>query len=748
MTLIQFFRLLNRNLNLFLLSSIALAVVTYMLTRNLPKTYESQAEVFTGIASGINVDAVDNVKVDFLTSATEFDNLINIIKSRQTLEEVGMRLLVQHMMLDSADPGYINQENWGHFQYKMPDSLKQALLDPYSVENTLRRVKYYKEKYWDDEKVKLTFESPGSHYSWKRISSIGVSRVQSSDLLRIYFSSNDPGITQNTLLILIEVFTKNMAVIKSGQSASVVEYFRAKVNEAAQDLNLAEDRLQTFRIKNRVINYQEQTRSLTIEKERMEDEYQAEIAKRQAALAALTKLEEQLALNSVMIQLGNDILNKKQELIDLQSKIAELETYLNDADLLQKLRSKALLLTEEVRNMLAQRYAYSRTTEGISVATIIDSWLDATLALDAANARVEVFLKRKEYFREQYDKYAPLGSQFARLERDIDIKEANYLELLNSLNQALLRQRGEMVASGGQVVTQPPPFPHEPNPSKGTMLIMVGAIVGFIVPFLFIVLKELLDSTIKTPVRGEEITGLKMVGAYPDLTARSEVKNVNFEWLHEKAAAHLAQNIRLEGKDKGSRQMAKNIVVFSTRKEDGKQLTTHVVANELASLNFRVLVMGPKELPKGETPYYDYLIYKNDRDFVNTEHITELIPMGFDPMLYDYVFLVLGSVLTNPYPLNLLDQFNVSICVVGAFRDWNRADETALAEFTETLGFKPRLILNGVEPDYMASVLGEIEKDRSWIRRFIKGILSLQLKSAFRRGIKKQKAPKRVEGRL
>ncbi len=747
MTLVQFFRLLNRNLNLFLLCAITLAVVTSFLTRNMPKTYESQAEIFTGIASGINVDAVENVKVDFLTSATEFDNLINIIKSRQTLEEVGMRLLVQHMMLDSADPAYINEQNWNDFRWKISDSLEQVLLDPYSVENTLRRVRYYKEKYWDDEKVQYTFESSGSPYSWKRISSIGVSRIQSSDLLKIYYSSNDPGITQNTLLILIEVFTKNMAMIKSGQSASVVEYFQAKVDEAAGELNEAEDRLQQFRIANRVINYQEQTRSLTIEKERMEDEYQAEIAKQQAAMATLKKLEEQLALNNVMIQLGNDILNKKQELIDLRSKIAELETYLNDADLLQKLRSKALSLEEEVRNMLSQRFAYSRTTEGISVATIIESWLDASLALDAANARVNVFLQRKEYFREQYDKYAPLGSRFARLERDIDIKEANYLELLNSLNQALLRQKGEMVSSGGQVVTQPPPYPHEPNPDKKMMLIMVGGIVGFIVPFLFIVMKELLDSSIKTPERGEENTGLKLIGAYPDLTARSEVKNVDFEWLHAKSAAQLAQNLRLESKGKGSRQMAKGIIVFSTRAGDGKQLTTHVLANELVSLNFRILVMAPKELPQGETPYYDHIVYKNDKDFVNAEHITELIPMGFDPMLYDYVFLVLGAVLTNPYPLNLLDQFNVALCVTGAFRDWNRADETALKEFSETMGTEPRLLLNGVEPDYMSSVLGEIAKDRSWLRKFIKGILSLQLKTkSFGRG--KKRETKQIKGRL
>lgn len=732
---------------MFLLSSIALAVVTYMLTRNLPKSYDTEAQVFTGIASGINVGAVDNIKVDFLTSATEFDNLINTIKSRKTLEEVGMRLLVQHMMLDSAHPAYINEANWGHFRYKIPDSLEQELLDPYSVENTLRKVRRYKDKYWYDEKVKLTFENSGSPYSWKRIASIGVSRVQSSDLLKIFYSSDDPGIAQNTLLILIEVFTKNMALIKSGQSASVVEYFQRKVNEAAGELNEAEDRLQSFRIKNRVINYQEQTRSLTIEKERMEDEYQAEIAKRQAALAALKKLEEQLALNHVMIQLGNDVLNKKTELIELRAKIAELETYLNDADLLQKLRAKALLLEEQVRNMLSQRFSYSRTTEGIPVTTIIDSWLDATLALDAANARVAVFLERKEYFREQYDKYAPLGSQFARLERDIDIKEANYLELLNSLNQALLRQKGEMVSSGGQVVTQPPAFPHEPNPSKGTMLILVGAIVGFIVPFFFVVLKELLDSTIRTPERGESQTGLDLIGAYPELTARREVKNVDFEWLHEKAAALIAQNIRLEAKDRGSRQMAKNILVFSTRKSDGKQLTTHVIANELVSLNMRVLVMGPKDLPAGEKPYYDYITYKNDRDFVNTEHITELIPMGFDPILYDYVFLILGAILTNPYPLNLLDQFNVSLCVTGAFRNWNRADATALDEFSDILEYKPRLLLNGVEPDYMSSVLGEIEKDRSWLRRFIKGILSLQLKTgSFGRG--KKRNTKVVKGRL
>lgn len=732
MTLIQFFRLFNRNLNLLLLSALSLAVVTYLLTRNLPKTYESSTEIYTGIASGIDIGAVDVLKVDYLTTSTEFDNLLNIIQSDATLEEVGMRLLVQHMMLDSADPAYISEENYEHFKYKMPDSIKNILLDPYSVENTLRRVRYYREKYWFDERVKLTFDMEASPYSRKAIDNIRVRRIQSSDLINISYSFNDPGIAQNTLLILTEVFRNNVAKIKSGQSEGAVRYFSEKVAEAAKALNEAEDNLQNFRIENRVINYQEQTKSLAIRKESMEEAYQDELAAQRAAKAAVEKIEEQLSLNNVMIQLGQDFLNTKTELIDLRAQIAELETYLNDADLLQRLRDKAQKLEEKARNILSKRFQYSRTTDGVPVTRLINEWITHILEYDATTARVAVFQERKSYFQREYDKYAPLGSMFARLERDISIKEKNYLEMLNSLNQALLRQRGDMEATGGQVVTQAPEYPRKAEAGKEKLLILVAGVFGFVLPLLFILLRELLDQSIRTPERGEELTGLKLLGAYPDLTARSQVKNVNFEWLHEKASGLLVQNLRLQSLHKGSKHLAKNILVFSTRAKDGKQLTTHVLANELSALNMRVLVMAPKALPESEKPYYDYVVYENDTKFLNSEHITELVPLGFDPMLYDYIFMIVDGILTNPYPLNLLPQFHFSVCVTGAFRDWNRADKVALEELSQTMGQEPLLLLNGVEPDFMSSVLGEIEKQRSWVRRFIKGILSLQLKSSGR----------------
>ncbi|MDZ7845889.1 MAG: hypothetical protein U5L96_03425 [Owenweeksia sp.] len=67
--------------------------------------------------------------------------------------------------------------------------------------------------------------------------------------------------------------------------------------------------------------------------------------------------------------------------------------------------------------------------------------------------------------------------------------------------------------------------------------------------------------------------------------------------------------------------------------------------------------------------------------------------------------------------------------MVSANRVWNKADKYALAEFTETLRSKPRLILNGVSPDFIDQVLGEIEKSRSALRKFLKGLVTMQFKS-------------------
>ena len=67
--------------------------------------------------------------------------------------------------------------------------------------------------------------------------------------------------------IINQVAASNVAKIKLGQSDDVVEYFKEQVNLADKRLDDVEQRLQDFRVQNKVINYDEQTRSLAQKKE-------------------------------------------------------------------------------------------------------------------------------------------------------------------------------------------------------------------------------------------------------------------------------------------------------------------------------------------------------------------------------------------------------------------------------------------------------------------------------------------------
>lgn len=699
------------------------------MTRNLPKEYKSETEIFTGIASGPTIAGLESTGLDFFAANNDYDNMINVIKSKQTLVEVGERLLVQHMMLDSANPRFITDANWGHFRYKIPQELEDSLLVPNSVEQTLENIRQYRMEHYDSYRIKLTFDDPGSPYSYKAIQRITVYRLQNSDLINISYSWDDPGIAQHTLDILNDVFTVKLAQIKQGQGASVITYFEDQVSEAVDRLKDVESRLKDFRINNRIINYEEQTKSIATLKEMMETEYQHELAIKASAEAAVMKLEEQLSLNKEIMKFSNLILADKQELAKIKSKIVELEVYQKDSPVLKELRRQAKKLEAKLANILEKRYQYSRTTEGVPIKETLSQWLVYSLALDESKARLEIYESKKAYFRDIYDEFSPLGSELARMEREIAVEERNFLELLQGLNMAKMHQQSETLATGGLVVTVQPNFPLRHKKSKAMLLVFVSAVIGFLMPMSIVIVMEFLDNTVRNPERAEELTNLKLLGAFPDLTKRTDNRNVDMDWLKDKSLGLLSQNTRLEMRNLGiAEQKPKYVVVYSTRERDGKAFMTHLLANELVSLNFKVMVIYHKDMDN-EDAFYDVARYENNKQFLKTKSFEDLVPVEYDASLYDFVFITFESILTEQYSLDLNERADMAFCCISANRSWAKADKFAMKEFINTLNVQPRLIVNGVEPDYMDAVLGDIKKRRSALRKFLKMVFTLQFNS-------------------
>ncbi len=738
MTLIHFIRLFNRNLKLFIFTSVLLGVLVYLFTMRQPKEFQSETEIYTGLASGVDVTDVNRRTLDFFSASNAFDNLINIIKSRQTLEETGERLLAYHLVFGKIDPLIMSEETFEQLNKWLPVNERRRLTVENDLEATLQLIRDFKRDNQTSTVVSSLFYNQSSPYSHKAINAANVVRVGSSDLIRIDYKWSDPAVCQKTLEILNRVFTGKMGEIKVGQSDDVIVYFRKQVEEAFNRLQAAEDRLKQFRTENRIINYDEQTKSIAIMKESLEDEYQKEVAIKASAEASLEKLEQQLEINKEIVKFSDQILVLRTELSDISAKIALMEVYYQNDEELQLLKTKQAELKAQMSKDLEMRFAYGRTTDGVQIAELLNEWLRYTLTLDESNARLRVFNTRKDYFMDIYDEFSPLGSKIGQMEREIGIEEQNYLQQLHSLNQALLKQKGEAISSGGVVVTVPPFFPLEPLKSRRVFLIMIAFVVGFILPLFAVVILDYLDQTIRTPERATRLTKLNLLGAYPNMEGSMTLKDgTDYSIMSNLGVGLLCQNLLLEVKKLGIQDKpGKQIAFFSTEPGDGKSRVSHEIANELSLLGFQVLVLRYKQSEYDDEILYRQAMFPIDRQYLNARSPEDLLPNGVFFRNFDFVFLEIPAILQSRYPVDVIERMDVAVMVVRATRLWRKADVHALDEISKVFKVKARVALNGVAPDDMEEVIGESSRKQPWLLTFMKRLVTLEFMA--KKGFKRQ----------
>ena len=138
--------------------------------------------------------------------------------------------------------------------------------------------------------------------------------------------------------------------------------------------------------------------------------------------------------------------------------------------MLETLRKEEAKLQNQLKTDLLNKSVFERTTDGVDVQKLLESWVDASLALDESKARVAVFDERKRYFEDEYTRMTPLGSQLSKIERKIAVKEEYYLEILHGLNEAVLHKQTLSLSSDGLRTSVEPTYPTKALPSKDCCL--------------------------------------------------------------------------------------------------------------------------------------------------------------------------------------------------------------------------------------------------------------------------------------
>jgi uncharacterized protein involved in exopolysaccharide biosynthesis len=823
MKVIDILRLLGRNLLLLVLTPIVLAVLVSYLTRKPTYSYSSETTLYTGIASGSSVEM--DKSLSFFATNTAFDNLINIIKSRETQQEVAIRLLAQHLMLEKYDPKYISKQSFqslrkitpdyitrlivkkgkagpasapaatqgeGTFSFESLDTtnamfMQPATIDKAAFEQTVKNLEAYMASSDTNFVYKLLyFNNP--HYSIKAISSVNVQRISSSDLVKLKYDSDDPGICQQTLVLLTEVCIKNYKFIKENRSDAIVKYFEYQLAQAAARLKVGEDKLLQFNEENNIINYYEQSKAVAVVKEDLDVDYNNKRIKIAGLQAAIKRIEEKLNNQQQVNLKSSSIIEKRNQLGNINSKIATAETIeygkTIDNEQLVKLKTEAERLKDEIRNSVNDLYGYGNTTEGLPVSTLLSDWIANVIEYEDTKAGINVLGERIKEFQKQYAIYAPAGANIKRIEREISVSEQEFLEILHGLNLAKLKMQDAELSSTIKAV-DPPFFPLSPNPTKRKILVIMAALVGFLIVFSSILAFEYFDDTLKNTYKVSKFVKLKVLGVYPKILLNTG--SLNFPFVTNRLLEIIIQQIDLLTTKDTDSAGVRTLLFLGSLSNEGKTVTAGNIAWKLKKQGKKVLFLNfsrealrqaetsqigyPQTPPASSTSGFirsknkpafighllgaensridtsspflqnpetyldktEYMHYSAENEYFSVSSYQDIVKankltLDFEPQ---YVLIEVPPILYYSYPQKLVANSDLAILLCRANRVWSEADQGALDTLMKITRQEPVVLLNGVETEAVESVLGDLPKKRSWIRRIMKNIIRLQFKSSY-----------------
>jgi len=663
---------------LIILPLIAL-VVAWFMTRHMERVYDANTTIYTGMVTAYNLEGGTGVAGG--NTKANMTNLMLMITTDNTIHEVALRLFGRCMMYGNPnkDNNYISAEHFRQLSASVPADVK-ALINHNSEQITYANLKAYERPTQDNYLFGLV-----NYHQWFGINSITsrlkVVQLRNSDIIDIGYSANDPGITFNTLEILNEVFAKQYADLRYGETNNVIKFFEREVSRLFKVLTNAEDDIIRYNVSKRIINYGEQTKIVSGQDGNQKVSDNTLLMNYTTSKALMDYLERQLGDRAKVIRANREFTNQITDISRIQSRISnlklmsseggnEVESQLELAKaerMLQDAQDRMKDLTRDIEGS-----AYSTET-GIKASTLIGKWVEQVLLLEETKAKMTA----QDVMREKIDKeilyYAPIGATINRKERHIGFIEANYMEMLRALNSARLRQRNLQMTTASLRTLNPPMFPMNAQPTNRMMILLGAFALAFVLTALYFFIIELLDRTLRDRMRSELITKIPVMGCFPkESTLRYRRFN---KTIADMALRQLSKELLPHFKE--GQQNVLNLL--STDAGNGKSYIAQELENYWISIGLQVRRLT-----------YDEDFLAEDSRFIMAKGIKDICP---DILPNEIAIVEYPNLDDNSISPALLNMGTVNLLVTRANRTWKDVDQKALKELNERLEDKNTLFM-------------------------------------------------------
>lgn len=609
---IQFLRLLQRNKITLILVPLITVIVCYFLVRRLPDTYESHARIATGL-----VDKTDQVITRAKDEqdqqiARKFESLIQVMRLKRTLDQVSYRLILN-------DLKGLKDSTWR----EPVRSLEEMSKADKAKAIALITGKYQKREelfLWKPEEKKLNDMIVDMGYGANTLrEKLIIYRTGAGDYIDIESEAEHPELAAYVINTLAQEFISDNSLRVVGNNKKTIDFLESFMLQKLSALNQRMNILKNFKIQNRVLNLNEQAKS--IYGQMADFETRRQIAQKDiiAYTAAIGNIDrrfnptERKYFESALTDINQKIIATKINLRALNERYI-LSNFDNRVKFsLDSLRSR---LSEEI-NEATDKYAYNPM---VVKQDLVNQKLSMEISLELAKNSVASIQGELDRLNRKFDGLVPNEAKIQEYETSIDIASKEYIEALQRYNEASLEFSFPVYL---RLIERA--MPGEVQASKKMVLVILSGVISFVFcVFVFFILYYL-DKSIRYPLQLANETGNPVLGYLNALDKDSNLSLSGMNTSDDKSLRlykNLVRSIRYELDNEMSDP--KVIAVTSLGYGVGKTPFVIALAWAFSKINKTVLIIDGNfsqpdisKLNPDSTPF---------ETFVKSNNLPEAVP--------------------------------------------------------------------------------------------------------------------------
>lgn len=238
----------------------------------------------------------------------------------------------------------------------------------------------------------------------------------------------------------------------------------------------------------------------------------------------------------------------------------------------------------------------------------------------------------------------------------------------------------------------PPDYPLTDNGRKRIIYILIAFVGSLVFIITYFLLIELLDHTLRDPLRSKRLSGLPVIAAF---NGTSNLKFRGFlKMCNRLATAYSCRKLN------NYLQVGRPTVInlLSVEAGEGKSYLAKYFANywETEGLHVRIVKYGE-----------DFGV--NDPNYVNARHLSDFWVKNEAEKEANIILVEYPAISNASIPLSVLQKADVNLLIANACRLWRSSDDATIAPIKKAMGDTPLfLYLNNADREVVESFTGEL----------------------------------------